>query len=84
MINRPVLCPAGSTFQNKAPNQPNFIIFFCVVSTGITESSRMQFGSFHRTNISKLNFASGKTGGTADPASSMLVKLSLRRISFSF
>ncbi len=31
-----------------------------------------------RTNISKLNFVSGRTGRMAGPASSMLVKLSLK------
>ncbi len=36
---------------------------------------------FCRTNISKLSFASGRTGRTAGPASSTLVKLSL--ISFT-
>ncbi len=39
---------------------------------------RMQHGPFHRTNISKLNFTSGRTGRTAGPASSTLVKLSLK------
>ncbi len=38
----------------------------------------MQYESFHRTNISKLNFASGRTGRMAGPASSKLVKLSLK------
>ncbi len=39
----------------------------------------MQYRSFRRTNISKLNFASGRTGRTAGPASSTLVKLSLNK-----
>ncbi len=83
MITGPSLCPAGSTFWNKTPKS-QFPInrisssFFCVASTGITESNRMQYGSFCRTNISKLNFASAGTGRTAGPTSNTLVKLSLR------
>ncbi len=79
MITWPALCPAGSTFWNKTPKSQLPInrvssSFFCLTSTGITESNRMQYGPFHRSNISKLNFASGRT---ASPASSTLVKLSL-------
>ncbi len=82
MITWPALCPAGSTFWNKTPKSQlpfNRISssFFCAASVGITESNRMQQRSFRRTNISKLNFASGRTGRTAGPVSSMLVKLSL-------
>ncbi len=83
MITWPALCPAGSTFCNKIPKSQLLVSqisssFFCAVSTGITESNRMQYSSFHRTNISKLNFASGRTSRTACPASSTLVKLSLK------
>ncbi len=93
MITWTALCPAGSTLnktpkfqvpinQISGPNQPNFIIFFCATSTGINESNRMQYGSCHRTNISKLNFVSGRTGRTAGPTSSTLVKLSLSDTNF--
>ncbi len=51
--------------------------FFCITSTGITVSNRMQYGSFRKTSISKLNFASGRIGRMAGPAISTLVKLSL-------
>ncbi len=66
MITRPALCPAGSTFWNKTPKSQLPInrissSFFCAASTGITKSNRMQYGSFRRTNTSKLNFASGRT-----------------------
>ncbi len=70
MITRPTLCPAGSTFWNKTPKSRLPInqissSFFWATSTAVTESNRMQYGSFRRTNISKLNFASSKAGGTA-------------------
>ncbi len=83
MITWPALCPAGSTFWNKTSRSQLPInrissSFFCAASTGITEINRMQYGFFRRTNVSKLNFASGRTGRTAGPASSTLVKLSLK------
>ncbi len=78
-----MLHPAGSTFWNKTPksqlpiNRISSFFFFCTTSTGITESNKMQYGFFRRTNISKLNFASVRTGRMAGPASSTLFKLSL-------
>ncbi len=85
MITRSALCPPGSTFWNKTPksrlpiNQISSSFFGPHTYTGITESNRMQYGSFGGTNISKLNFASGGTGRMAGPASSTLVKLSLMK-----
>ncbi len=82
MINWPALCLAGSTFWNKTsksqlPINRISLVFFCAASTDITESNRMQYRSFRRTYISKLNFGSGRTGRMAGPASSTLIKLSL-------
>ncbi len=46
MVTRPALCIAGSTFWNKIlksqlPINRISLSFFCVASTGITESNRM-------------------------------------------
>ncbi len=87
MITWPALCPAGSTFWNKTPKSQlpiNWISSSIFCTAGITESNRMQYGSFRMTNISQLNFAGGRTGRTAGPASSTLVKLSLKKISLNF
>ncbi len=82
MITQPALCPAGSTFWNKTPKSQlpinqissSFFALHLLASLNAIESST---GPSGKTNISKLNFASGKTGRTAGLASSMLVKLSL-------
>ncbi len=83
MITWPALCPAGSTFWNKTTKSQLPInrissSLFCAASTGITGSNWMQYESFRRTSISKLNFASDRTGRMAGPARSTLIKLSLR------
>ncbi len=60
MIKLPNLSSQSTEFHH---------LLFCAASIGIDESNRMQYGSFRGTNISKLNFASGRTGRTAGPAS---------------
>ncbi len=82
MITWPALCPAGNTFWNKIPKSwlPIYRIsssFFALHLLASLKATECSTGPFHRTNISKLNFASGRTGGTAGAASSTLVKLSL-------
>ncbi len=69
--------PLGIKLPNLSSQSTEFHhLFFCAASTGITESNRTgpSIGPIH---ISKLNFASGRTGRTAGPANSTLVKLSL-------
>ncbi len=76
--------PAGSTFWNKIPksqlpiNRISSSFFFVShLLASLKAIIECSVGPSGRTNISKLNFASGRTGKTAGPASSTLVKLSL-------
>ncbi len=89
MITRPALCPAGSTFWNKTPesqlpiNRISSSFFFAPHLLASLKAIECSTGPSIGTNISKLsklNFASGRTGRMAGPASSTLVKLSLRLI----
>ncbi len=80
MINRLALCPAGSTFWNKTPKSQLLInrissSFFAPHLLASLKAIECSTGLSGRTNISKLNFASGRTGRTTGPASSTLVKL---------
>ncbi len=81
MITRPALCPAGSTFWNKTPKSQLLInrissSFFVPHLLASLKAIEYSTAPSDETNISKLNFASGRTGRTAGPAST-LVKLSL-------
>ncbi len=80
MITQPALCPTGSTFWNKTPksqfpmNRISSSFFFAPHLPASLKAIECSTGPFDRTNISKLNFASGRTAGLS---SSTLVKLSL-------
>ncbi len=83
MVTRPALCPARSTFWNKTPksqlpiNRISSSFFFVPHLLATLKAIECGTGPSGGTNISKLNFASGRTDRTAGPASSTLVKLSL-------
>ncbi len=85
MITRSVLCPAEVPSGIKLPNISSQTtefhhLFFTPHLLASLKAIECNTGSSSGTNISKLsklNFASGRTGRTAGPASSTLVKLSL-------
>ncbi len=92
MITRPALCPVGSPFWNKTPKfqlpiNRIYHIFLAPHLLASLKAIECSTGPSSKTYIPKLNFASSRTGRTAGPASSTLVKLELRilvKISFKF
>ncbi len=88
MITRPALCPTESTFWNKTPKSQLTInrilssFFLRPIYLASLKAVECSMGPSSKTNISKLNFPSGRIGRTAGAASSTLVKLSLIRSIF--
>ncbi len=86
MITWPALCPARSTPWNKTPESQlpinrissSFFAPYLLASLKAIECSTGLSNPSGRTNISTLNFANGRTSRMAGPASSTLVKLSLK------
>ncbi len=85
MITRPALCPAGSTFwiktsKSQLPINRISSYFFALHPLALLKAIECSTAPSGKTNISKLNFTSGRTGRMAGPAaSSTLVKLSLKK-----
>ncbi len=88
MITRSVLCPAEVPSGIKLPNLSSqstefHHLFFATHLLALLKAIECSTGPPGRTNISKLNFASGRTGKTAGPASNKLAKLSLKNNDYS-